>query len=120
VKPDPDNGDLATVGTAAMILKMAKTEDNHDTAAGSGAEPFPHQVIQKGKPYLVADVEHFSDIDHKDNETEALMANVIKQFDRIVQLSPGLPHEMGSMAASIKEPGTLADMIDVHDQLLPR
>jgi ATP-dependent Lon protease len=49
--------------------------------------------------------------DHKDNETEALMANVIKQFDRIVQLSPGLPQEMGSMAGSIKEPGTLADMI---------
>ena len=31
--------------------------------------------------------------------------------EHVVQLSPGLPHEMGSMAASIKEPGTLADMM---------
>jgi hypothetical protein len=48
---------------------------------------------------------------HKDNETEALMANVIKQFGRIVELSPGLPQEIGAMAKSIKEPGTLADMV---------
>jgi ATP-dependent Lon protease len=111
VKPDPDNGDLATVGTAAMILKMAKTEDNRIQLLVQGLSRFRIKSFKKGKPYLVADVEHFSDIDHKDKETEALMANVIKQFDRIVQLSPGLPQEMGSMATSIKEPGTLADMV---------
>jgi len=111
VKPDPDNGDLATVGTAAMILKMAKTEDNRIQLLVQGLSRFRIKSFKKGKPYLVADVEHFNDIDQKDKETEALMANVIKQFDRIVQLSPGLPQEMGSMATSIKEPGTLADMV---------
>ena len=111
VKPDPENGDLATVGTAAQILKMAKTEDNRIQLLVQGLSRFRIKSFQKGKPYLVAEVEHFSDVDHKDNETEALMANAIKQFGRIVQLSPGLPQEMGSMASSIKEPGTLADMM---------
>jgi ATP-dependent Lon protease len=111
VRPDPESGDLATVGTAAMILKMAKTEDNHVQLLVQGLSRFRVKSFQKGKPYLVAEVEHFDDINHKDNETEALMANAIKQFGRVVQLSPGLPHEMGSMAASIKEPGTLADMM---------
>jgi ATP-dependent Lon protease len=111
VKPDPENGDLATVGTAAMILKMAKTEDNRIQLLVQGLSRFRVKSFHKGKPYLVAEVEHFNDIDHTDNETEALMANVIKQFGRIVQLSPGLPQEMGSMATSIKEPGTLADMV---------
>jgi ATP-dependent Lon protease len=120
VKPDPDSGDLATVGTAAMILKMAKTEDNRIQLLVQGLSRFRIKSFKKGKPYLVADVEHFSDIDHKDKETEALMANVIKQFDRIVQLSPGLPQEMGSMATSIKEPGTLADMVPPRSTPPPR
>jgi len=111
VKPDPESGDLATVGTAALILKMAKTEDDRVQLLVQGLSRFRVKDFQKGKPYLVAEVEHFKDIDHADNETEALMANVIKQFSRIVQLSPGLPQEMGSMASSIKEPGTLADMV---------
>ncbi|MFO7713323.1 endopeptidase La [Desulfosarcina sp.] len=111
VRPDPENGDLATVGTAAMILKMAKTEDNRAQLLVQGLSRFRVKAFQKGKSYLVAEVEHFTDIDHTDNETEALKANLNKQFGRIVQLSPGLPQEMGSMAASIREPGTLADMV---------
>ncbi|MGA6925736.1 MAG: endopeptidase La [Desulfosarcina sp.] len=111
LKPDPEGGDLATVGTAALILKMAKTEDNRVQLLVQGLSRFRVKSFQKGKPYLVAEVEHFDDVNHKDNETEALMANVLKQFGRIVQLSPGLPQEMASMAASIKDPGTLADMV---------
>ena len=111
VKPDPDGGDLASVGTAAMILKMAKTEDNRIQLLVQGLSRFRVKAFRKGKPYLLAEVEHFNDVDHKDNETEALMANAIKQFGRVVQLSPGLPQEMGTMAGSIKEPGTLADMV---------
>jgi ATP-dependent Lon protease len=39
------------------------------------------------------------------------MANIIKQFARIVELSPGTSRRDPQMAGSIKEPGTLADMI---------
>jgi ATP-dependent Lon protease len=110
-KPNPDKSDLATVGTSALILKMAKTEDDRAQLLVQGLSRFRVKSFTKEKPYLVADVQHFNDVEHSDKETEALMANVIKQFDRIVQLSPGLPQEMGSMANSIKEPGTLADMV---------
>jgi ATP-dependent Lon protease len=79
--------------------------------AGPGAQPLPVKRFVEGKPYLQAEVEHFEDIEHKNDETSALMANLIKQFARVVELSPGLPPEIGQMAASIKEPGTLADMI---------
>jgi ATP-dependent Lon protease len=47
----------------------------------------------------------------KSKETEALMSNLVGQFIRIVELSPGLPPEIGQMAKSIPEPGTLADMV---------
>ncbi|GAB6906940.1 Lon protease [Desulfosarcina cetonica] len=111
VKPDPESGDLATVGTAALILKMAKTEDDRAQLLVQGLSRFRVKAFQKDKPYLMAEVEYFDDVDRMDTETEALMANVLKQFSRIVQLSPGLPQEMASMATSIKEPGTLADMV---------
>jgi ATP-dependent Lon protease len=47
----------------------------------------------------------------QNDETSALMANLIKQFARMVELVARPAPEIGQMAASIKEPGTLADMI---------
>ncbi|MCX5841704.1 MAG: endopeptidase La, partial [Deltaproteobacteria bacterium] len=42
---------------------------------------------------------------------EALMANLVNLFDRIVKLTPFLPQEFGAMAKTIASPGVLADMI---------
>ncbi len=109
-RPDQKE-DLAKVGCSALILKMAKTEDNRAQMLVQGLNRFEIKAYIEDKPYLQAQVEHFDDIEHADDETSALMANVIKQFTRIVELSPGLPPEIAQMANSIKEPGTLADMI---------
>jgi ATP-dependent Lon protease len=110
VRPDPD-GDLAKIGCSALILKMAKGDDNRAQMLVQGLSRFRIKSFVEGKPYLLAEVEHYDDIEHKNDETSALMANIVKQFNRIVELSPGLPPEIGQMSGSIKEPGTLADMI---------
>jgi ATP-dependent Lon protease len=102
--------DLHGIGTSALILKMAKTEDNRAQLLAQGLERFKITEYIKGKPYLQARVEHIQDDVKKDKEIEALMANVLSQFTRIVELTPGLPQEMGAMAKSIQEPGILADM----------
>jgi ATP-dependent Lon protease len=109
-RPDPDK-DLSRIGCSALILKMAKTEDNRAQMLVQGLSRFRILSFVEGKPYLQANVEHFEDEEHQDDETSALMANLVKQFGRIVELSPGLPPEIGQMAGSIREPGTLADMI---------
>ena len=106
-----EKSDLAGIGCSALILKMAKTEDNRAQMLVQGLSRFETKSYVEGKPYLQARVEHFDDIEHDNDETSALMANVVKQFARIVELSPGLPPEIAQMANSIKEPGTLADMI---------
>jgi ATP-dependent Lon protease len=110
VRPDPE-GDLATVGCSALILKMAKSEDNKAQLLVQGLNRFKVKAFVEAEPYLQARVVHLVDDHPKSDEIEALMANVIKQFTRIVELSPGLPQEIGAMANSIKEPGTLADMV---------
>jgi len=114
-EPIKENGytpkELYAVGTSAMILKMAKTEDDKTQLLVQGLGRFKTQEYIKGKPYLQARVEHIESIDKIDKRIQALVANLISQFSRIADLSPGLPPEIAVMAKTIQEPGILADMI---------
>ncbi|HSM75693.1 MAG TPA: LON peptidase substrate-binding domain-containing protein, partial [Desulfobacterales bacterium] len=103
--------DLAQVGTSALILKMAKSEDNKVQMLVQGLSRFRVEAYEEGLPFLKARVAHIPEGEVKDKEIEALMTNIMGLFARVVELSPGLPQEVLAMAKSIKEPGTLADMI---------
>ena len=103
--------DLAQVGTSALILKMAKSEDSKVQMLVQGLSRFRVETYEEGLPFLKARVVHIPEEEVKDKEIEALMTNIMGLFARVVELSPGLPQEVLAMAKSIKEPGTLADMI---------
>ena len=107
----PEHEDLAQVGTSALILKMAKTQDNRTQLLVQGLHRFKIKSWENNRPYLRARIELLQEKEEQDDETEALMSNLVGQFIRIVELSPGLPPEIGQMAKSIPEAGTLADMI---------
>jgi ATP-dependent Lon protease len=103
--------DLYSVGTLAMILKMAKGEDDRIQLMIQGLGRFKIREFISDTPYLKAIVDPMPDIESDDKETHALVTNVVNNYQKIVKLSPGLPPEIGDMAASIPDPGTLADMI---------
>jgi len=103
--------DLAAIGTSAMILKMAKTEDNKAQLLVQGLARFKAKEFSQKEPYLRADIEDIVDEGDSGKEVEAMKTNIISLFDRIVELSPGLPKEIASMSSSIEEPGILADMV---------
>jgi len=103
--------DLHPVGTCAVIMKMAKTMENHTQLLLQGVSRFSIEEIIEGKPYQQARIKLVDEKEVKDLETEALMANLLSLFDRILKLSPFLPPEFGPMAKSITEAGTLADLI---------
>jgi ATP-dependent Lon protease len=109
-RTDPDK-DLARIGTSALILKMAKTEDNKAQLLVQGMNRFKVKSFVKKADYLMAEVSHVEEKEVQDKEAMALQTNIISQFNRIVELSPGLPKEIGAMAKSIQEPGILADMV---------
>ena len=113
---DPTDGphkreDFYGVGTSVVILRMAKTTDNKTQLLLQGIGRIRIVELLEGKPYLRARVENLEDREAKDIEVEALMANLVGLFERIVKLSPFLPQEFGAMAKSIAEPGVLADII---------
>ncbi len=103
--------DLYRVGCSALILKMAKTEDDKAQLLVQGLTRFEIKNYVEEKPYLKAQVTYLQDTEAEDKETEAFKTNILTQFARVVELAPGLPQEVGTMAKSIKEPGILADMI---------
>ncbi len=108
-KYTPD--DLYKFGTTALILKMAKNEDNRAQLLVQGLGRFKVKDFIKGKPYLQARVENLQDIETKSKEIDALMANLIGLFTKVVEFSPGLSPDILSMAKSIQVPGILSDMI---------
>ena len=103
--------DLYKFGTTALILKMAKNEDNRAQLLVQGLGRFKVKDFIKGKPYLQARVENLQDIETKSKEIDALMVNLIGLFTKVVEFSPGLSPDILSMAKSIQVPGILADMI---------
>lgn len=103
--------DLHAVGTCAVIMKMAKTMENHTQMLLQGVSRFSIEEMIEGKPYQQARIKIIKEKEVKDLETEALMSNLLALFDRILKLSPFLPPEFGPMAKSITEAGTLADLI---------
>jgi ATP-dependent Lon protease len=103
--------DFHTIGTSCVILKMAKISDNKAQLLVQGISRFSITGFIEGKPYIQARIANIEDEEGKDLEVEALMANLVNLFDRIVKLSPFLPQEFGTMAKSITLPGVLADMI---------
>ena len=115
-KQSPQEGvqpekDLYSIGTSALILKMAKSQDDKAQLLVQGLSRFKIQKFIPNKNYLVARVKHLQDVQIKDRETEALMANLAGQFSRVVELSPGLPKEIIAMAKSLQDPGVMADMV---------
>jgi ATP-dependent Lon protease len=109
-KTTPED-DLAAIGTSAMILKMAKTEDNKAQLLVQGLARFKVNEFSQTKPYLRADITDIADDGNSGKEVAAMKTNIISLFDRIVTLSPGLPKEIASMSNSIEESGILADMV---------
>ncbi len=102
--------DLFQIGTSAMIMRMAK-QDNQTQMVVQGISRFKVLDFEQEKPYLVARVAYIQEAEAKGKEIEALMTNLVNMFTRVVELSPGLPSEVGAMSKTIQEPGVLANMV---------
>jgi ATP-dependent Lon protease len=103
--------DFYNIGTSVIILKMAKSGDNKAQLLVQGIMRFRVKEFIESQPYLQGRIETIEDSPAKDIEIEALMANIISLFDRIVKLTPLIPQELVAMSKSITEPGVLADMV---------
>ncbi|MBU1344071.1 MAG: endopeptidase La [Proteobacteria bacterium] len=104
--------DLHRIGTVAIILKMSKMDDDKAQLLIQGLDRFRVKRFLLDKKYMQAEIDVMENKNaDRNKENRALMANIVEQYEKIVELSPGLPSEMGHMIKSLQEPNVLADMV---------
>ena len=108
---DPKEGDLYTVGVAALILRMIRELDGSQRVIVQGVSRIKIKEYIQKEPYYKARVDTVQDGTIQGVEIDALMMNLKNLFQRAVELAPYLTAELGTMVANIKSPSILADLI---------
>ncbi len=108
----PKPADLHDVGTLATVHKIVRMPNQSRFVFTEGVERVRILSYVQTEPYMVAEVETLADIEPETTSgTEALVRNVIGQFQQIVAESPTLSDELRTIAANIEEPGRLVDFV---------
>ncbi len=104
----PDN--LYNVGTAAIILKMRKPDDGSVRLLIQGLYRFRLENWTGYEPYFTAQVSGITEEYELDTEIEALVSSVKGLFLKMLELSPYLPAELGTLVREMGDPRVLADV----------
>jgi ATP-dependent Lon protease len=102
---------LYGTGTVALAHKMVKLPDNTMRILVQGLQRVRVTGYTAEEPYLRATIERLDDVVVESKEVDALRANLLSVFSRIVSLVPYLPEELEMAAANVEEPGALAFLI---------
>ncbi len=111
--PRPE--DLNTVGTLATVHKIVRMPNQSRFVFTEGVERVEFVRFVQSEPYMVAEVRTLSVIEpsgaENESAVEALVRNVLTQFNQIVTASQTLSDELRTIAASIDVPAKLVDFI---------
>ncbi|HEY3375167.1 MAG TPA: endopeptidase La [Candidatus Aquicultor sp.] len=111
---DPEPGDLYQIGSAAVIMQELKIPDGTAKALVEGLSRIEIIEFTQTEPYFKARVRVLPEEEDKNIEIEALMRNLVSQFERSAGLGKPIPQEVLLATANIDEPGRLADFIAFH------
>ena len=107
--PAPEQ--LHPIGCAASVVRMMRMPDGTAQVIVQGlARVRPSNFDNEGN-VVRADIEVLQDSTERNPQIEALMASLLRDFERIVELSPVLPDEAMEAARAQEDPGKLADFI---------
>jgi ATP-dependent Lon protease len=108
--PKPE--DLHTVGTLATVHKVVRMPNQSRFVFTEGVSRVRLVRFVQTEPFMVAEVETLEDVQPAPTpEFEALVRNVVAQFQQIVTESPTLSDELRTIAANIDEPARLVDFV---------
>lgn len=109
----PGGSDLHVVGTSVRIHKSVRMPDSSIRLVVQGGFRFRVLKVTQVTPYIRADIEVLESLSPPEDaiEVDALTRNVHSVFSKIVEMSPSLADEVGSLAATLNDPGRLADFV---------
>jgi ATP-dependent Lon protease len=108
----PKPGDLHAVGTLATVHKVVRMPNQSRFVFTEGVERVRLVRYSQTEPFMVAEVETLEEAKPEPTSgVEALVRNVIEQFQQIVSESQTLSDELRTIAANIEEPSRLVDFV---------
>jgi ATP-dependent Lon protease len=108
--PKPD--DLHSVGTLATVHKIVRMPNQSRFVFTEGVERVRLVRYVQTEPFMIAEVETLQDTEPAaSSNAEALVRNVIGQFQQIVAESQTLSDELRTIAANIEDPSRLVDFV---------
>jgi ATP-dependent Lon protease len=110
---------LYSIGSAALIARMLKMPDGSIRSFLQGLSRIRLIRITQIEPYLRGKVEVIEEKFEKTTELEALTRNLVGLFQRVVELAPNLPTELGIATMNISNPSNLTDFVAAHINLKP-
>jgi len=111
---NPEEGDLFEIGCAATIMQELKLPDGTAKALVEGLTRVRITEYLQTDPYFKVAVEPVDEKEDKNIEIEALMRNLVSQFEKTARLGKPIPQEVLLATINIDEPGRLADFIAFH------
>jgi ATP-dependent Lon protease len=108
----PKPADLHAVGTLATVHKVVRMPNQSRFVFTEGVERVRLLRYSQTGPFMVAEVETLEDVQPDPTAgVEALVRNVIGQFQQIVAESQTLSDELRTIAANIEEPSKMVDFV---------
>ncbi|MCE5279823.1 MAG: endopeptidase La [Planctomycetaceae bacterium] len=114
---DPTPEQLYQFGTAVMVLKLLRLEENTQSIIVQGLTRVRVEQWLQTQPYFKARVAVANEQAEQSNEIEALMINARDLARRIIELSPNIPDEAAVVLNNIDTAGALSDFLATNLQL---
>jgi ATP-dependent Lon protease len=111
---DPGEEDIYNIGTVAEVKQLLKLPGGTIRVLVEGIARAKVLRFIADEPYFQVEIEQYVENFEKTSEIEALMRNLIYQFEQYVKLSKRIPPETVVSVVNIDEPGRLADIIASH------
>ncbi|MCG8402573.1 MAG: LON peptidase substrate-binding domain-containing protein, partial [Firmicutes bacterium] len=111
---DPGKDDIYTIGTVAEVKQLLKLPGGTIRVLVEGIARAEINEYVAYDPYFTVSIDQYDEPLGKNSQVEALMRNLVTQFEQYVKLSKKIPPETVVAVVNIDEPGRLADIVASH------
>ncbi|MDQ0285483.1 ATP-dependent Lon protease [Desulfofundulus luciae] len=111
---DPGLDDIYRIGSVAEVKQLLKLPGGTIRVLVEGLARGHIRRYLAHEPFFKVEVEQYNEDFIKTPEIEALMRNLVYQFEQYVKLSKRIPPETVVSVVNLEEPGRLADIVASH------
>ncbi|PYZ93666.1 endopeptidase La [Salipaludibacillus keqinensis] len=111
---EPEEKDIYSVGTLAKVNQMLKLPNGTIRVLVEGLQRGYIENYIDHEDLSEVEVELIEERQEATVEEQAMMRNVLEQFEQYIQISKKISQETFASVSDISEPGRLADIISSH------